>query len=228
MKARTALRLLKDTAGAWIDDRAPSMGAALAFYSAFSTAPLLVIVIAITGLALGSEAAHNAVLDLLRNLVGGPAAEGIKNLLQASQSQTSGGFAAATGVVMLLIGATTVVVELEDDLDQIWKAPPRPSGVFSLVRSRLLSLGMILGIGFLLLVSLTVSSVLAAIAKQWPSAAATGAEVLHFVISLVVISALFAMLYKWLPNVRIAWADVLIGAVTTAVLFDVGHYAIGF
>jgi membrane protein len=201
--------LLKQAALAWIKDGAASMGAALAFYSAFSLAPLLLIVIAIAGFVYGADTARKAVVKQFAELIGP---------------------VGAIGVILLLIGATTVLVELEEDLDRIWEAPPRKgSGLVSLVRARLLSFGMILGIGFLLIVSLVAGSAIAAVSARWDSSAlgATGLFITDFGLSVVIFTLLFGMLYKWLPNVRIAWPEVWIGALTTAVLFNLGRLAIG-
>ena len=222
--------LLKQAALAWIKDGAGSMGAALAFYSAFSLAPLLLIVIAIAGFVYGADAARKAVVKQFAELIGPVGADAVGGLLKAASTAETGGTATAIGVILLLIGATTVLVELEDDLNRIWEAPAREeSGLVMLVRQRLLSFGMILGIGFLLIVSLVVGSAIAAFSARWDASAlgATGLFIADFTLSVVVFTALFGMLYKWLPNVRIAWQDVWTGALTTAVLFNLGRLAIG-
>jgi len=222
--------LFKQAALAWIKDGASSMGAALAFYSAFSLAPLLLIVMAIAGLVYGADTARKAVVRQFADLIGPVGADAVGALLKAASTAETGGFATAIGVVLLLIGATTVLVELENDLDRIWEAPPRAeNGLRSLVRERLVSFGMILGIGFLLIVSLVAGSAIAALSARWDSSAlgATGLFIIDSVLSVAVFTALFAMLYKWLPNVRIAWREVWTGALTTAVLFTLGRLAIG-
>ena len=223
--------LIKQAALAWIKDGAASMGAALAFYSAFSLAPLLLIVIAIAGFVYGADTARKAVVKQFAELIGPVGADAVGGLLKAASTAETGGTATAIGVILLLIGATTVLVELEDDLNRIWEAPAREeSGLAMLVRQRLLSFGMILAIGFLLIVSLVVGSAIAAFSARWDASAlgATGLFIADFTLSVVVFTALFGMLYKWLPNVRIAWHEVWIGALTTAVLFDFGRLAIGF
>ena len=162
--------LLKQAALAWIKHGAASMGAALAFYSAFSLAPLLLIVIAIAGFVYGADTARKAVVKQFAELIGPVGADAVGGLLKAASTAETGGIATAVGVTLLLIGATTVVVELEDDLNRIWEAPAREeSGLVMLVRQRLLSFGMILGIGFLLIVSLVVSSAIAAFSARWDS-----------------------------------------------------------
>jgi membrane protein len=222
--------LLKQAALAWIKDGAASMGAALAFYSAFSLAPLLLIVIAIAGFVYGADTARKAVVNQFAELMGPVGADAVGGLLKAASTAETGGIATAVGVILLLIGATTVLVELEDDLNRIWEAPARKeSGLVMLVRQRLLSFGMILGIGFLLIVSLVVGSAIAAFSAHWDASAlgATGLFIADFTLSVAIFTALFGMLYKWLPNVRIAWLDVWTGALTTAVLFNLGRLAIG-
>src|SRR5437762_2003479 len=162
------LSLLKQAAAAWSNDRAASMGAALAFYSAFSLAPLLVIVIAVAGMVYGVDAARGAVVKQFSVLLGPVGADALEKLLVAAAFEGSGIVATILGLAVLFVGATTVLVELEDDLDRIWKAPPRQeSGLIAILHARLLSFGLILGIGFLLVVSLLVGSALAALAHYW-------------------------------------------------------------
>jgi membrane protein len=223
--------LFKQAVIAWIDDRAPSMGAALAFYTAFSLAPLLVIVIAVAGMIYGVDAARGAVVGQFSDLLGPVGAEALEKLLIAAAIESGGIGATILGFVLLFIGATTVLVELEDDLDRIWEAPPRQeSGLMAIVRARLLSFGLILGIGFLLLVSLLVGSGLAALAHYWHFSLTDASVVfiLDFIVTVAAFTVVFAMLFKWLPHVHIAWADVWAGALVTAVLFNVGRIAIGF
>ncbi len=224
--------LVKQSGVAWVEDRAPTMGAALAFYSAFALAPVLVIVIALAGAVFGADAARGAIVGQLAGMVGAPAAEAIQALLKAAEETTTGVFATVVALMTMLVGATTILVELQDDLDQIWHAPKRAgNGLWSLLRARILSLGMILGVGFLLLVSLALSGAIAAIEAYWqsyfPGAALLLLQLSNLVFSLAVITILFAMLYKWLPNVPIAWKDVWMGAFITAILFSVGRIAIG-
>ena len=222
--------LFKQAALAWIKDGASSMGAALAFYSAFSLAPLLLIVMAVAGLVYGADTARKAVVKQFAELIGPVGAEAVGGLLKAASAAETGGIATVIGVILLLLGATSVLVELENDLDRIWEAPPREdNGLVSLVRVHVLSFGMILGIGFLLIVSLVAGSAVAALSARWDSSAfgATGLLIADFALSVAIFTVLFGMLYKWLPNVRIAWPDVWIGALTTSVLFNLGRLAIG-
>ncbi len=228
---REYLSLFKEAAIAWVDDRASSMGAALAFYTAFSLAPLLVIVIAIAGAVYGADAARGAVVEQFAALLGPVGADALEKLLLSAAIDRSGAIATAIGFIVLFVGATSVLVELEDDLNRIWRAPPpQENGLVALVRARLLSFGLILGIGFLLVVSLVAGSALAALAHFWRFSVTSASLVflLDFAVSVAAFTVLFAMLYKWLPHVEIAWRDVWAGAFVTAVLFNIGRLAIGF
>ena len=229
---RLYVDLVKQSGVAWVEDRAPTMGAALAFYSAFSLAPLLIIVIAVAGAVFGVEAAAGVIAGQIAGLVGAPAAEAIQSLLKAAQETTTSVFATVVGLLTMLVGATTILVELQDDLDLIWKAPKREgSSLSAILRARILSLGMILGVGFLLLISLVLSAAIAALEayseSHFPGAALPLLHVWNPALSVGAITVVFAMLYKWLPNVPIAWKDVWMGAFITAILFTVGRFAIG-
>ncbi|MEO8132633.1 MAG: YihY/virulence factor BrkB family protein [Betaproteobacteria bacterium] len=231
MRWRIYLSLLRQAGRGWIADRAPSMGAALAFYSAFSIAPLLIIVSGIVAAVFGEKAAHGAVVGQLAGIVGEHAAEAIQALLMGAESRSSGWVASIVGIVTLLVGATTVLVELQSALDQIWRAEPRRGGVLRLLHSRAISLALILGIGFVFLASLVFTGAMAVFGKNWGSifpGMTTALFVLNFLVSLAVVTALIAMLYKWLPNAPIKWRDVWIGALTTAILFILGQTAISF
>jgi membrane protein len=223
--------IFKEAANAWVDDRAQTMGAALAFYCAFSLAPLLVIVIALAGSIYGVDAARGAVVSQFSALLGPLGADALEKLLIAAAFERGGLAATVISFIVLFIGATTVLVELEDDLNQIWRARPREgSGFVALLRARVLSFGLILGIGFLLVVSLLLGSGLAAVAHYWRFSVTDAGLVflIDFVVTIAAFTVLFAMLYKWLPQVRIAWRDVWAGAFITAVLFNIGRLAIGF
>ena len=224
-------QLIKESVLAWVDDYAASMGAALSYYMVFSIAPLLLIVIAIAGMVFGREAAQGQIVTELQGLIGQEGAMAVQGLLKSVADPAKGIIATVVSVVTLLIGATSVFAELQSDMDRIWQAPaPQGSGLWHLLRTRLLSFGMVLGLAFLLLVSLVVSAALAAFSTWWGSAFG-GKEpllqLLNFVVSLVFITGMFAMIYKLLPRVRIAWRDVWIGAVVTALLFAVGKLLIG-
>jgi membrane protein len=224
--------LLKKSAKAWSEDRAPSMGAALAYYTMFSIAPLLVIVLSIAGLVFGVEAARGELGGQLRGMMGEQAAVAVEGLLESASQPEKSTFAAILGFLVLLVGATTVFAELQNALDRIWRAPARerPSGIWNLLRTRLLSFGLILGIGFLLIVSLVFSALLSALEKWWSPAFGgweVAASVVNFVLGFVLTTAAFALIYKLMPRVRIAWRDVAIGAAATALLFTAGKFLIG-
>ena len=226
------IALVRQAVAAWVDDYAPSMGAALAYYTLFSIAPLLLIVISIAGLVFGADAARGQIFAELRELMGEEGAATVQSLLQSVNKPAQGLVATLIGSAVLLLGAMSVFGELQNSLDRIWRAPPRAdaSGLWSLVRSRLLSFGMILGIGFLLIVSLVASAAVAALGKfsaDFLGAWAVFAEVLNFALTFAFVTAMFAMIYKLMPRVRIGWADVWLGAAVTALLFAIGKSLIG-
>ncbi len=219
--------VLKQAVNSWLEDRAPSMGAALAYYSAFSIAPLLIIVITVAGIFFGRDAAQEAIVGQLQGLLGEGGGTAVKDILKSS-SDLGSGVTLAVGVAALLLGATTAFVELQDDLDRIWKAKPRVgSGIMNLIRSRLMSFGMVLLIGFLLTVSLALSAGVAAIGSAMFGDAEAVVHLVTFGLSFGIITLLFAMIFKVLPNVDIDWRDVWIGAAITALLFEIGKILIG-
>ena len=232
MKVSTAVTLIKQAVSAWIDDYAPSMGAALAYYTIFSIAPLLLIAIAVAGLVFGVDAARDEVVTQLQGLTGESAAQAIQDLLKSADKPSAGLLSTVVGGALLLIGATTVLGELQNALDRIWRAPERgrTSGLWTLLRARLLSFGLILAIGFLILVSLLFGAAMAALGN-WLGPAFEGWEVLahaaNLLISFGLTTGLFAMNYKLMPRVHVAWHDVWIGAIVTAALFAIGKLAIG-
>ncbi|HEU4921625.1 MAG TPA: YihY/virulence factor BrkB family protein [Burkholderiales bacterium] len=229
--AKQFLRLLKKAANSWVADYAPSMGAALSYYTLFSIAPLLLIVIAVAGLVFGDEAARGEIFGQLVGLIGEEGAKGVEGLVQAADEPKEGMLSTVIGVVVLIIGATTVFGELQNALDRIWRAPAREqsSGWWNLLRTRLLSFGMILAIAFLLMVSLVLSAAVSAIGKWFGSGGWEAvAHVLEIVLSFGLMTVLFALIYKFIPRVHIAWHDVWIGAAFTAVLLAVGKFLIGF
>lgn len=225
--------LLKKVVTSWLDDYAPSMGAALAYYTLFSLAPLLLIVISVAGLVFGQDAARGEIESQLRGLMGAQGASAVQALLASVDKPTEGVTATVVGIVLLLVGATTVFGELQDALDRIWRAPiqDRSGGWLALIRARLLSFGMILAIGFLLMVSLILSAVLS-IVEQWWSTLYGGwlfvANLVNGIAGFFLIAAMFALIYKIMPRVSVQWRDVWIGAVFTALLFTLGKALIGF
>jgi membrane protein len=232
MNGKQSWALVKETGSAWVADRAPSMGAALSYYTVFSIAPLLLIVVAVAGLVFSTEAAQGAIVGQLQGLLGEKAAQTIQGLLQSVSRPREGVVATLIGLVLLLMGATTVFAELQDDLDRIWHAPQRakPTGAWGWLRSRILSFGLICGFGFLLLVSLVASAAIAALGHWWDGLFG-GWELLaqgvNFVVSYVLVTAMFAFIYRFMPHVRVEWHDVWIGAAVTALLFTVGKQLIG-
>ena len=232
MTIKDLWELVKAAASGWVDDYAQSMGAALAYYTMFSIAPLLLIVISIAGLVFGDQAARGEIFSQLEGILGGPGALAVQGLLESVRKPAESVTATLFGGAVLLIGATTVFGELQDALDRIWRAPTRdgPSGIWALIRARLLSFGMILGIGFLLMVSLLASAALAALSKWWGpmfSGWTTVASIIELGLSFLVITVVFAMIYKLIPRVRIDWKDVWVGAIATSLLFTVGKFLIG-
>ncbi len=224
--------MLAQTFNAWLDDYAPSMGAALAYYTMFSLAPLLLIVIAIAGLVFGQDAARGEIEAQLRSLMGEGSALAVQELLTSVRRPAPGIAATVIGVVLLLVGATSVFGELQDALNRIWQAPARSKvgGWIKLVRSRLLSFGMVLAMGFLLVVSLSISAALAVAGRWWGPLFGQWVVLAAFVDALssfAVVAAMFAFIYKTMPNVHVKWSDVWVGAVVTALLFSAGKYAIG-
>ena len=238
MNLQTPLRfgdlwpLVKKSVVSWSDDYAPSMGAALAYYTVFSIAPLLLIVISIAGLIYGEEAARGAIFTQISGLVGDEGAAAVQGLLKSVNKPSESIVATIVGVITLLLGATTVFGELQDALNRIWRAPALTDsgGLWSLLRRRLLAFGMILTIGFLLIVSLLLSAATAAI-STWMGSGFIGWEallhIINFSISFGVTTVLFAMIYKIMPRVNIAWRDVWLGAAVTSLLFSIGKFLIG-
>ena len=223
--------LLKDTYSEWRADNASRLGAALAFYSLFSMAPLLIIVISIAGLVFGRDAAQGRVIEQLQGLVGAEAARSIETIIGTARAPAASVLTAAAGIVALLLGASGAFGELQAALNVIWNAPPRPAqAIPQLIKDRFLSFTMVLGTGFLLLVSLVISAALAALndsLARLTDVSPSALQAVHVVISFAITALLFAMIFKQLPDVRIAWADVWIGAAVTALFFTVGRLLIG-
>lgn len=223
--------LAKGAVASWREDYASSMGAALSYYTLFSIAPLLLIVIAVAGFAFGEEAARGEIVAQLGGLMGADAAKAIENLIVSVDKPGKGLLSTIIGVLVLFIGATTVFGELQDALDRIWRAPARePSGLWGLIRARVLSFGLILAVGFLLIASLVFSAALSALGKWWaPFFGAWGVllQGVNFAASFGLITVMFALIYKIMPRVRIEWHDVWIGAAVTALLFTIGKFLIG-
>lgn len=232
MKPKDVFKLLKDTVTEWSEDKVPLWAAALAYYTIFSLAPLLLIAIAIAGVVFGEDAARGEIVGQIQNLVGKQGAEAIQSMIQNAHRPGSGGtIATIVGVVTLLFGASGVFGQLQDALNSIWGVKPKPGrGIASFLQTRFLSFAMVLVIGFLLLVSLVLSAALAAIAAFFshflPELVIFG-QLLNFVVSFGFITLLFAAIYKFLPDVNVAWKDLWVGAATTSLLFNIGKFLIG-
>jgi membrane protein len=225
-------QIILAAANAWMDDYAPSMGAALSYYTLFSLAPLLVLIIAIAGMVFGQDAAQGAIIGQLQGIMGKEGATAVQGLLQAAREPSTGIVASISGGFLLLLGATAIFAELQTDLDRIWEVPAKekPSGIWGWLRSRVLSFGLVLGLAFMLMISLVVSAALAA-SGEWlgggNAAESVLATVLNFVASLAIFTLLFAMIYKIMPTAKISWHDVWMGSAVTALLFNIGKALIG-
>ena len=223
--------LLKETFQEWQDDKSSRLAAALAYYTVFSLAPLLIIAIAIAGAIFGEEAAQGELVGQMQGLVGDSGAEVIQGAIQNANKPDTGNIASIISIVVLLFGASGVFAQLQDALNTVWEVESDPKlGIWGFIRKRILSFGAVLGIGFLLLVSLVVSAALSGL-SNYMSDVIPGIDLLwrllNLVISFVVITFLFALMYKYLPDVKIKWSDVWIGAAITSVLFAIGKYALG-
>jgi membrane protein len=223
------LRLLKDSYRRWDEVNAPTLGAAISYYTVFSLAPLLIVALGIAGLIFGPKAASGQLADELQQTLGPSMAQAVQELLQNANRPHAGPIAIALGTVVLFIGASGVFSELQRSLNLIWQVTPKVDrGWRDMLRDRILSFSMVLVVSFLLLVSLIVTAVLAALGRFWTPDAVPGGtylwQAINFVTGFAVIAALFALIYKYLPDARIAWRDVWIGAAVTAGLFTLGKY----
>lgn len=232
LNGRALFGALKQTVGEWVADKAPMLGAALAYYTVFSLAPLLVISIAMAGLVLGQEAAQGRIFDELRGLLGDEGGRAIQDMVESAGSKTSSGvIASIVGIATLLLGASGVFGQLQTSLNLMWGVEAKPGrGFGGMLKDRFLSFGFILVVGFLLLVSLILTSAIT-FAAEWMGRISPGTEVLahvfNFVISFGVITLLFGLMFKYLPDAKIAWRDVWLGAAITAALFTLGKFVLG-
>lgn len=233
MNRKSIFYLFKDTFEQWSEDKASRLAAALAYYTVFSLPPLLILVIAFAGFFLGEEAARGEVVSQLRQFIGSDGAKLIETIITgASQASTGSSITASLiSLGVLIFGATAVLIQLQDALNTVWEVTPRPgNNIRHFIFNRVLSFGMVLGIAFLLLVSLVLSAMLALLGKLFVDVL-PGAEAITSLIdvslSFVVTTLLFALMFKFLPDAKIAWGDVFIGAIITALLFAVGKWLIG-
>jgi len=232
MSFKNTFDIARKAVGAWSDDYAPSMGAAISYYTIFSLAPLLVIVIAVAGFLFGRDAVQDQIVGQISGLIGQEGAIAVQGLIASASEPRTGIVATAISLVVMVVGATTVLGELQSALDRIWHVPEsqKASGIWAQFRTRIFSFGLILGFAFLMMVSLVVSTTISAIGA-YASELLPGWELmlqgLNIAISLGISTLLFAAIFKWMPQTRIDWHDVWIGAVVTAVLFEAGKVLIG-
>ncbi len=234
MKPRFRLRdlypLLKETAGVWLAEKTMTLGAALAYYGVFSIGPILVLAVGVAGIWFGPKAAQGALVHELEGTLGHPVAKALEETLANAHNTGSDSGATLVGLVMLLVGAAGVFGQLQDALNTIWKvAPKKNRGVLGFIKDRFLSLSMVFGVAFLLLTSLVVSAFLSSTSSYVHLGVGTAFvwQAVNQVVSFLVITLLFAMIFKILPDADVAWQDVWIGAASTALLFSVGKFLLG-
>jgi membrane protein len=224
--------VLRRALAGWWNDNVPHLGAALSYYTLFSLAPIIIVAIAIAGLAFGTEAVRGGIVEQIDGLVGHDGALAVQAMLQGAAKPSSSVLATIIGVITFFLGATGAFLELQTALNTIWRVKPKSSGSWFrvLLMQRLISFGLVVGVGFLLLTSLLVSAALAALHRYmgdiYPGVAVLW-EALNVIVSLGVITLLFAMIYKVLPDVELAWSDVWVGGLVTAGLFTIGKSLIG-
>lgn len=233
MNLKIVLTLIKETFKEWQEDKASRLAAALAYYTVFSLTPLLLIVIVVAGWIFGEDAAQGEIVTQLEGLLGAEGARMIEIAIQNTNQagSNSGAIASCISVAVLIFGATGMFVQLQDALNTIWNVQPKPGrGLIKFITKRILSFAMILGVALLLLLSLLLSAILTAITHYF-SDLILGFNILLQILDLVlpfgIITLLFALIYKFLPDVKIAWSDVWIGAGITALLFSIGKWLIG-
>jgi membrane protein len=228
--AKDIFKVFKTAAVDWMNDHAPRLGAALAFYTIFSLAPLLTMLISIAALWF-SDNASQQIFHELGGIIGADNAAGLQKMLVQSGKESKGWFTAISSGVMLVVGATGVFVQLQDSLNEIWEVKPKPGqGIMGFIRHRLLSFAMVLAIAFLLLVSLLLTTALAAAGKFFSHMFGNADwlwQIVNFVVSFGLITLLFAMMFKYVPDAKVAWKDVWVGAVVTSLLFSIGKFGLG-
>jgi membrane protein len=230
---RSLIDVVAKAGAAWLEHDASTMGAALAFYTVFSIAPILIIAIGIVGLVVRGDALQADLLTQAQSLLGATGASAVRDLLTSAEYLDKSRIATSIGVVTLLFGASSVFVELQNSLDKIWEIPKRKRmhGLWRILRARFLSLGLVLGVGFLLMVSLVVSTLMAAFGTWLASMLGHWRITLlliDVILTLGISAVLFALLFKYVPQERLAWADVWVGGIVTAALFSIGKFAIGY
>jgi membrane protein len=231
MRAGNLWSVAKDTAKDWLDDDASTLAAALAYYALLSLAPLLVISIGVAGWFLGPEAARGRVSGELGNIVGGQAAQGIQAVVASADEPKTGVISAVVGLVTLFVGASGVFGQLQTSLNTIWEVKPKSDrGLLGQVKDRFFSFSMVLGVAFLLLVSLVLSSLLSSFGTVLADTLPGGAvvwQIINFALSFGVVTLLFGLIFKVIPDAKIQWRDVWLGAAVTALLFTIGKQLLG-
>jgi membrane protein len=233
MNGKSLWKFLRDIATQWFEDEPFQLAAALSYYTLFSLAPILIIAIALAGFFFDREAATNQIVQTFQGFVGQESAKAVQEMIRnASSKPKTGMISTVVGIVVLVFGAGGVVGQLQSSLNRIWGVTTKPGrGIWDFVRERFVSFAMVLGVGFLLLVSLVITAILTHLTLYIGSligGAAVMAYALDLVMSFGFVTVLFAMIYKFLPDVRIQWRDVWIGAALTSVLFTLGKFLIGF
>jgi len=223
MRPPTPVRLFGDAFASWREDKAPRLAAALAYYTVFSLAPFLIVVIAVAGLVVGTHVAEEQIVDEIARVLGPDGAHAVAALLEGARRPGTGALATVTSLVTILVGATAVFSELQSGLNGIWRVPPREAGVGRVVRARLRSFAIVIGAGFLLVVSLVLHAIAVAVQTWLGGTIAFTQEALALLMS----TLMFAMIFKVLPDTPVAWRDVAVGAIVTALLFMVGQWALG-
>ncbi|MET0283783.1 MAG: YihY/virulence factor BrkB family protein [Polyangiales bacterium] len=231
MQIKQLVEIVKETANDWKEDNATRLSASLAYYTVLSIAPLLVLAVSVAGLVYGEDAAKGQIADQISGVVGEQAGAAIQTVLSHAKAPEEGIFSSIVGIVVLLFGASGVFGELQASLNEIWKVAPKPGrGFWGVVQQRFFSFAMVLGVAFLLLVSLLLSAAIAGIGGAFSRALPGGTwvwEAVNFLFSLGVVTALFALIYKVLPDAEVGWRDVWMGALVTALLFSIGKFGLG-
>lgn len=225
------LTIVQETIGGWIEAKAFRLAAALAYYSIFSMAPLLVIAGSLAGLIFGEEAVRGHLDEQIAGFVGQVGAETVQSMVRSLSHKTESFWASILGTLFLLFGAGGVFGQLQDALNTIWEVRPKPGrGFIRIIRERFLSFAMVIVIGFLLLVSLVITTALSALTRSWAALYPFTATIwigFNFLLSFFVSTLLFVLMFKYLPDVRLRWKEVIPGAVVTALLFDIGKSSLG-
>lgn len=228
---RDVVGLLTQTVAEWNEDKVPRLGAALAFYTALSIAPLLVLSLRVAAVFFGEEAARGEIERQMQSMIGETGAEAIQAMLESANHPESGTIATVFSLITLIAGASGVFGQLQDSLNTIWEVTPRGGrGIWGMVQDRFLSIAMVMGVAFLLIVSLVVSaglSFVAGYASDWLHGYQIVSRIFDILVSLAVFTGLFALIFKLVPDAEVSWRDVWMGAALTAVLFTLGKLAIG-